>query len=88
MAFIGESRKDSDHPWLFYVCLEERDIQLIGKSVFRLMRNAQKKVEKYKDILDGGEATEQQEDELMKAIEEEEAIASIHGCIARIRQKY
>lgn len=81
MAFIGESKKDKYHPWKLYVCLDLKECEMlidaIGKSVSRRLRT----YEYYKDVVEGGEATEKQQDKYFEAQENYETIISVHETV-------
>lgn len=80
MAFIGESRKDFASPWKFYVCLDLYEVRLLMRSAIRLERECAKLMEKYKGILESGEATKRQENYLVFATENWESADSILTC--------
>lgn len=73
MAYLGESRKDMNSQWLFTLCLTADDCKLLLPFFEKRLKEAEKKFEKYNDIHQVGEATERQENLLMKY--EEEMIA-------------
>ena len=80
MAFIGESRKNYTSPWKHYVCLDIYEVQLLMRSAIRLERECAKLMEKYKGILESGEATKRQENYLVVATEQWEVADSILTC--------
>ena len=69
MSFIGESRKDYNHPWYDYVCLEKEDCELLLKAIRSVIEKTRKTYFHYKDIQDAGEASSRQQTALMKAEE-------------------
>ncbi len=83
MAFIGESRKDYTSPWKHYVCLDIYEVRLLMRSAIRLERECAKLMEKYKDILESGEATKRQENYLVIATDNWESADSILNCFNR-----
>lgn len=74
MSFIGESRKSYTSPWKIYLCLTKDDCKLIYKTVCKVEARKKTRYEKYKDIQDGGEATERQQTLLFKAQDEWDAV--------------
>lgn len=81
MAFLGESRRAQDSPWKIYVCLNEQECELLMKSVGTLLGRCLRTLEYYKDIHEGGEATEKQEDKLVQAQEAFDNMISIRNCM-------
>lgn len=77
MAFLGEAKKDQGSPWKIYVCLNEQECELLMKSVGTLLGRCLRTLEYYKDIHEGGEATEKQVDKLVQAQEAFENVISI-----------
>lgn len=77
MAFLGEAKRDKDSPWKIYVCLNEQECELLMKAVGALLGRCLRTLEYYKDILEGGEATEKQQDKLVKAQKAFEDVISI-----------
>lgn len=77
MAYLGESRKDMNSQWLFTLCLTANDCKLLLPIFEKRLKEAEKKHEKYYDIHQGGEATERQEDLLLKYEEEMIALESV-----------
>lgn len=77
MAFLGEAKRDKDSPWKIYVCLNEQECELLMKAVGTLLGRCLRTLEYYKDIHEGGEATEKQEDKLVQAQEAFENVISI-----------
>lgn len=77
MAYLGESRKDMNSQWLFTLCLTAEECKLLLPLFENRLKEAGKKFEKYNDIHQSGEATERQQDLLMKYEEEMNALESV-----------
>ena len=77
MAYSGESRKNNTSPWEMTLCLTPQDCKLRLPAFEKRLKEAEKKFEKYYDIHQGGEATERQEDLLMKYEEEKIAMECV-----------
>lgn len=74
MAYSGESRKNNTSPWELTLCLTPQDCKLLLPAFEKRLKEAEKKFEKYYDIHQGGEATEKQEDLLVKYEDEMETM--------------
>lgn len=74
MAYSGESRKNKISPWEVTLCLTPQDCKLLLPAFEKRLKEAEKKFEKYYDIHQGGEATEKQEDLLVKYEDEMETM--------------
>ena len=57
--------------------LSDNDVKVLLPIVRRALRIEQNAVDRYKDILDGGDATERQQTCLMKHMEQESALQVI-----------
>ena len=77
MAYLGESRKDMHSRWQFTLCLTAVECRLLLPIFEKRLKEAEKKFEKYNDIHQGGEATERQENLLLKYEEEMYAMESV-----------
>lgn len=66
MAYVAETRDGSDSPWKVTLCLTPEESQLLLPAFEKRLKQAVKMYEKYKDIQEGGEATERQQDLLVK----------------------
>ena len=66
MAYSALSRKENAGPWELTLCLTSEDCKLLLPAFEKRLKEAEKKFEKYNDIHQGGEATEKQEDLLVK----------------------
>ena len=77
MAYTGESRKDMQSRWQFTLCLTADECKLLLPLFEKRLKEAEKKFEKYNDIHQGGEATERQEDLMMKYEEEMETMQQV-----------
>lgn len=88
MAFIGESRRTKDSPWNVYVCLDQKDCELIidaiGKSVGRRLRS----YEYFSDVMESGEATSKQQDKYAEAAANYETILSVQETIHKFVKIY
>ena len=67
MSFLGLSRKSTSSPWSTFVCLDKEDCELLYKAVAALYDRKRKTFLRLNDIHEGGEMTESQETERMKA---------------------
>lgn len=85
MAFIGESRQSSEHPWHLYLCLDCKECELLMKAVGSLEGRCLRTLEYYKGKLEGGEATEKDTDKLLRAEEDYETILSIRKNILMLK---
>ena len=81
MSFVGLSRKSTASPWSTFVCLDKEDCELLHKAVAALYDRKSKTFLRLKDIHEGGEMTERQEDEMLKA---EEAAQRAEGILEDI----
>lgn len=77
MAFIGESRKSSEHPWGVYLCLDREECEMLLKAVGKVEGQMLKTLTYYKDKLESGDASEKDTDKLTNAEEKFETILSI-----------
>ena len=82
MAFIGESRIDTNSPWKLYVCLDAKECEMIMDAVGKSVGRRLKTYNYYKDLVDGGEATTKQQDKLVEAEENFDAIVNVHAVIS------
>ena len=87
MAFIGESRIDADIPWQAVVCLDKDDCALIEGAVRRQLGIIEKRVERHRDIIEGGEATNRQQTVYMNAVDKLESLREIYRCIREKQHK-
>ena len=77
MAYSGESRKNATSPWQLTLCLTSEDCKLLLPAFEKRLKEAEKKFEKYHDIHQGGEATEKQQDLMVKYEEEMETMRMV-----------
>ena len=74
MAYSALSRKGDVGPYDLTLCLTSEDCKLLLPAFEKRLKEAEKKFEKYNDIHQGGEATEKQEDLLVKCEDEMETM--------------
>lgn len=77
MAYWDNTRPDNTRPYQFTLCLTEKECKLLLPTVEKALKTAKKKYEKYKDIQDGGEATEKQQDKLWQYEEEYDCLIAV-----------
>ena len=88
MAFIGESRKDSNCNLGIYVCLDTEECELVMKAVGPLVGRYLNSVIYYKEKLESGEANDKMWVKLHKAEKDFENIISIRDTLLEmIRNK-
>ena len=81
MAYIGESRRDSSHPWEIVECLTKNEAATILPTLERRLKLASERVEYFEGIHEAGELNASQEIHLMKWQDEEEILQSIVNSI-------
>lgn len=77
MAHIDYTRPDYTTPAKPSVCLTKEECELLLPVVKKAVKAAQKKYDKYKDIHEGGEATETQTDKLCQSEEVLETLKAV-----------
>ena len=82
MAFIGETRENSDSPWQLCVCLDKKDCKMLVEAVGKVVARRLRSFEYYKGIMEAGEATAKQEDKYWEAEEAFDNIVVIQQTIA------
>ena len=87
MAFIGESRIDAERPWQTVVCLDKDDCALVDGAVRRQLGILKKRVERHRDIIEGGEASSRQQTIYMNAVDKLESLQEIYRCIREKQRK-
>lgn len=76
MAFIGESRIDKDKPWSVYLCLSASECKSLLPVVEKVLAKAEKRYEHFRDVMDGGEATNRQQTLFFEAEEDRDNLES------------
>lgn len=88
MAFIGDSRKDPHGSvWDLYVCLDVRDCELLLPGLLAARNRAERSVNYYQDLRDGGEATSGQMTKLAAAEERLERIGVVLRCAVEMIER-
>jgi len=87
MAYLDYTRPDNATAHKMTLCLTEEECRILLPTVEKALKNAQKKYEKYKDIQEGGEATEKQQDKLCQYEDEYECLAATVHHIKRFAIK-
>ena len=77
MAYTDYTRPDAATAHRMTLCLTEDECRILLPSVEKALKNVEKKYEKYKDIQEGGEATEKQQDKLFQYEEEYECLVAV-----------
>lgn len=77
MAYLDYTRPDSSTAHKMSLCLTEEECKLLLPTVEKALKNVEKKYEKYKDIQDGGEASEKQQDKLWQYESEYECLTAV-----------
>lgn len=81
MAYLDNTRPDFKAPFTFTVCLSAVECRLLLPEMKASLKRETKRYEKYKDIHEGGEATERQQTLLFEAEEKVQALESvIYNC--------
>lgn len=77
MAFIGESKRDTNSPWLLYVCLTAQECRLLLNEVINLENRLVRNLDYYQGLLEGGDATDKQTDKLEEVRGKLETVGNI-----------
>ena len=77
MAYFDYTRPDTTTAHKITLCLTEKECRILLPTIEKAVKNVEKKYEKYKDIQEGGEATEKQQDKLFQYEEEYECLEAI-----------
>lgn len=77
MSYIDNTRRSSNHAYEITVCITKEECKLLLPFFREAHKKVKQKYNKYQDIHEGGEATERQENMLLKYTEELEHLESI-----------
>lgn len=77
MAYLDYTRPDTTTAHKMTLCLTENECRLLLPAVQKALNNVEKKYEKYKDIQEGGESTERQQNKLFQYEEEYECLMAV-----------
>lgn len=87
MAYLDYTRPDSSTPTNLTLCLTFDECKLLLPTVSKAVKNARKMYEKYKDIQEGGEATEKQQDKYIQYEEEWECLNDVESSMKEVIEK-
>ena len=77
MSYIDNTRRSNNDAFELSVCLTEGDCKVLLPFFRNALKKVHVKLEKYRDIHEGGEATEKQENLLAKYEEESNALEKV-----------
>lgn len=77
MSYIDNTRRSSNHAYEITVCITKEECKILLPFFREAHKKVKQKYNKYQDIHEGGEATERQENMLLKYTEELEHLESI-----------
>lgn len=80
MAWLDNTRKSHEDYFEQTLCLREDECKVILPYFKKIEKEIRKKVEKYRDIHEGGEATERQQDLLCDYRRQLDSVESIISC--------
>lgn len=87
MAYLDYTRPDSSTPTNLTLCLTFDECKLLLPTISKAVKNARKMYEKYKDIQEGGEATEKQQDKYIRYEEELNILEAVEYLINEVTEK-
>lgn len=87
MAYLDNTRPDSSKPFKLTLCLTFDECKLLLPTVSKAVKSTQKMYEKYKDIQEGGEATEKQQDKYIQYEEELNILEAVEYLISEVTKK-
>lgn len=79
MAWLDNTRANGSRAHELTLCLTEDEVKLLLPLFNKALRRSEELYWKYKDIHEGGEATEAQENRLQKYEDEVNALKSVIG---------
>ena len=77
MSYIDSTRKSYSSPYEITVCMTKEECKILLPFFQKAYKSVKSKYEKYNDIHNGGEATEREENLLMKYSEQLERMESV-----------
>ena len=84
MSHIDGTRKSYSSPYEITVCMTKEECKILLPFFQKAYKSVKSKYEKYNDIHNGGEATEREENLLMKYSEQLERLESVLSSIDEI----
>lgn len=84
MSHIDSTRKSYSSPYEITVCMTKEECKILLPFFQKAYKSVKSKYEKYNDIHNGGEATEREENLLMKYSEQLERLESVLSSIDEI----
>ena len=81
MSYIDSTRKSYSSPYEITVCMTKEECKILLPFFQKAYKSVKSKYEKYNDIHNGGEATEREENLLMKYSEQLERLESVLSSI-------
>lgn len=87
MPYLDYTRPDSSSAHKITLCLTEKECMLLLPTVTKALKSAKKNYEKYKDIQDGGEATEKQQDKLCQYEEEYDCLTAVEHQVKKFANR-
>lgn len=84
MSYIDNTRRDLSSPFEQTVCLTQGECKILLPFFQKAYKELQAKYEKYKDIQEGGEATERQQNLLYKYEDEMGQLESVLSSIKEL----
>ena len=84
MSHIDSTRKSYSFPYEITVCMTKEECKILLPFFQKAYKSVKSKYEKYNDIHNGGEATEREENLLMKYSEQLERLESVLSSIDEI----
>ena len=84
MSYIDSTRRSYSSPYEITVCMTKEECKILLPFFQKAYKSVKSKYEKYNDIHNGGEATEREENLLMKYSEQLERLESVLSSIDEI----
>lgn len=87
MAHLDYSRPNPSTPVKLTLCLTFEECGLLLPTVSSAVKRANKMYTKYKDIQEGGEATEKQQDKYIQYEDELNTLAAVENLMKEVTRK-
>jgi len=84
MSYIDNTRISSAYPYEPTVCINIKECKIMLPFFMKAYKSVKSKYEKYNDIHDGGDATEREDNLLIKYSEQMQSLESIISAIDEI----
>jgi len=84
MSYIDNTRISSAYPYELTVCINKKECKIMLPFFMKAYKSVKSKYEKYNDIHDGGDATEREDNLLIKYSEQLESLESVISAIDEI----